>query len=216
MPIKSAIESASDAVSEHGLIVLGSVADNEGSLVLVGSAGSSIWPAFTQSREYLDGKADPMDRWSKRVGDQVAARLGAQALYPFGENPPLPFLRWAEAAGVSARSRLGMFIHKEFGLWHAYRFALRFGQAETPSQARFDLAQECVDCETVACLSACPVDAFSPEGLAVDTCREYLSTDLACGCMERGCLARRACPEAVAFTYQPAHARFHMEAFLGA
>ena len=34
-------------------------------LVLVGNIGSSYWPLFSQSTEYLDGAADPLDRWSR-------------------------------------------------------------------------------------------------------------------------------------------------------
>jgi len=218
------LDEVADAVAEHGLVVLGSFAGSDlaplelDSLVLVGAAGSAIWPGFVQSAEYLDRNPDPLDRWSRRIGDQVAAGLGARSLYPFDEDPPLPFLRWAAMAGSSAQSRLGMFIHDEFGLWHAYRFALGFSESvdQAPPNPRTGLSQTCIDCETVACLDACPVDAFAPDGFGADVCRDYLRADSTCDCMEGGCLARRACPEAVAFVYQPAHARFHMEAFVGA
>ena len=44
-------------------------------LVLVGNIGSSYWPIFSQSTEYLDGEADPLDRWSRRVANVIAAEL---------------------------------------------------------------------------------------------------------------------------------------------
>ena len=47
-------------------------------LVLVGNIGSSYWPIFSQSAEYLDGAADPLDRWSQRVANEIAAELAVQ------------------------------------------------------------------------------------------------------------------------------------------
>jgi hypothetical protein len=46
-------------------------------LALVGNIGSSYWPVFSQSREFLDGEADPLDRWSRRVAEAIAAELNA-------------------------------------------------------------------------------------------------------------------------------------------
>ena len=190
-------------------------------IVLIGAAGSSIWAAFGDSDEYHDGQADPLDRWSRRIGAEIAEKLGATALYPFEMDPPLPFLRWAAAAGRSAPSRIGMFIHDDYGLWHAYRFALAFDSGSSVGAAAAPpLSQLCVDCSSQACLSACPVDAFTygSEGSKFDVvaCRDYLFADPQCDCIAAGCLARRACPVATEFVYEPDHARFHMEAFVGA
>ena len=45
------------------------------SLALFGNAGSSIWEAFAASPEFEDKLPDPLDRWSKRVGDAWAIQL---------------------------------------------------------------------------------------------------------------------------------------------
>lgn len=41
-------------------------------LALVGNVGSSMWPHFSVSPEYRDGGLDPLDRWSRRIGDALA------------------------------------------------------------------------------------------------------------------------------------------------
>lgn len=97
-------------------------------VVLVGSIGGSLWPAFRASPEYGDGLPDALDRWSRRVLTAVAEALEAEMVFPFGGPPHYPFQRWAERAEPVAPSPLGLLIHPEHGLWHAYRGALLFAQ----------------------------------------------------------------------------------------
>ncbi|MDX1435083.1 MAG: ferredoxin, partial [Gammaproteobacteria bacterium] len=98
-----------------------------GTLVLVGVVGRGSWAAFEKAEESrLD--ANPLDRWSRRVVDSLAAELEAQALYPFGGPPFLPFVRWAQRAEPVHPSVIGPLIHPDFGLWHAYRGALAFAE----------------------------------------------------------------------------------------
>ncbi|MEX0808624.1 MAG: ferredoxin [Dongiaceae bacterium] len=183
-----------------------------GTLLLLGHAGRSMWPAFEASPEMSDGAPDPLDRWSRRLIDGLAQRFGATALYPFGGPPYLPFQRWARRAEPVAPSPLGIFIHPEYGLWHGYRGALAF-------QARWPLAPAdlrpvpCESCEARPCLHACPVDAFTPAGYAVADCRAHLDRSAGAPCRDGGCLARRACPVGREFGYDDAQARFHMRAF---
>lgn len=196
----------------HGLVIIAVLKE----LVLIGNAGSSIWHAFEASPEFADGRPDPMDRWSRRIGLAVAAELDAQAVFPFEGPPYPPFLEWAKSAGSAFPSPIAMFIHPDYGLWHAYRFALRLNVPFSDQPPADPARSPCLSCRDQPCLSACPVDAFSEASYHVDRCVGFLHADDTSDCTRRGCAARRACPVAKPFHYLPAQARFHMEAFLRA
>jgi hypothetical protein len=194
------------------------VADNQPArqLLLIGNGGSSLWPAFSHSPEYQDGVADPLDRWSARVGDQIAGKLGGRALFPFDGPPYAPFLSWAGKTGHVLPSRLSMSMHARFGLWHAYRFALALPDLQDDLAVESEFKSPCLSCEDEPCLKACPVGAFTNESYHVGQCMDYLVNDAQTACRELGCEARRACPEGNNFTYLPQHAKFHMDAFVAA
>ena len=207
----------SDRLSSFGLIVRGTTSEDSSTIVLVGSAGSEFWRIFTTSPEYTDGIDDPLDRWSRRIGDAVADEFAAKALYPFGGPPYEPFLRWAMRAEPAEPSRLGMLIHPEYGLWHAYRFALRLqtesAVRESPSASQSGI---CDRCDGKPCAAACPVDAFAGDAYNVAACTEYLRANAAAFCNRVGCIARRRCPQAIDRQYDDDHAAFHMQAFVRA
>ena len=52
------------------------------SLLMIGPAEPGFWDHFTQSPEWLDGSANPLDRWSRRVIGRLACDLGGKALFP--------------------------------------------------------------------------------------------------------------------------------------
>jgi ferredoxin len=182
-------------------------------LILVGFIGSENWPTFTTSPEATDGQPDPLDRWSTRVITAVAQSLGATPLFPFDGPPYLPFQRWAQKAEPVHPSPLGILIHPDWGLWHAYRGALAF--AERIDLPPPDLSPSpCDSCAGKPCLSACPVDAFSPAGYDVHACVIHIAASTGAECMSAGCLARRACPIGPDYRHNPAQAWFHQQAFL--
>ena len=76
-------------------------------LVLFGNAGSSSWESFSNSEEYADGAPDPLNRWSERIGNQMAAEFGGRAYFPFGGPPYQPFIRWASKAESLRSSKIG-------------------------------------------------------------------------------------------------------------
>jgi hypothetical protein len=193
----------------------GEGAFNAGTLVLVGFIGSENWPTFAASPEANDGQPNPLDRWSIRVITEVAHTLAATPLFPFGGPPFLPFQRWAQLAEPVHPSPLGILIHPDWGLWHAYRGALVFDE-------RIDLPEPdtrpspCDSCQDKPCLTACPVDAFTSEGFDVPACVGHISQPAGADCMTIGCRARRACPVGPEYRHVPAQAEFHQWAFLGA
>jgi len=180
-----------------------------GTVVIAGNAGPRMWQAFDAARA-----ANPttLDGWCERVLTDLAARLGARAVFPFA-RPYLPFQRWAMRAEACHPSPLGMLIHPDYGLWHGYRGALLFAAAFElpPRDAR---PSPCASCAGRPCLSACPVGAFSPKGYDVPACARHLAGSPEPDCMDIGCLARHACPIGRDYRYVPAQARFHMRAFL--
>ncbi len=213
-----------EAIDRVGLVPRGALrldgAERRGALaglatiVLIGMAGRRGWSAFAESAERRDGAPNPLDRWSRRVIEALAAECGGRALYPFDGPPYLPFQQWAMRAESVHVSPLGMLIHPEYGLWHSYRGALAF-EEPFPIPAVESRASPCAACATQPCLSNCPVGAFSSTGYDVAACAEHLRGE-GRECMARGCLARRACPIGAEFAPSEDQARFHMRAFLAA
>ena len=209
------------ALARHGLAAVGAFHPGEGdgapagvgTLVLVGGDGTRLWQAFTESAEFADDAPDPLDRWSRRVLEGVAAELGARALFPFGGPPYLPFQHWA-ARGEGARpSPVGMQVSPSRGLWLSYRGALGFaGWLASPAVAD---EHPCPTCPA-PCLSACPVDAFAGGTYDVGRCVAHITSAEGRGCREGGCLVRHACPAGRAATPPRAQCAFHMEAFIRA
>jgi len=184
-------------------------------IALLGLDRARGWMAFSASPEALDGGADPLDRWSRRVVDALAETLGARALYPFGGPPHWPFQRWAMRAEPVHASPLGLLIHPVDGLWRGYRGALVFAEAlATPPTPR--APSPCERCAGRPCLSACPVGAFSGAGYDVAACVAHLDRPAGRACATGGCLARRACPVGADRGHRPDQAAFHMAAFLAA
>ena len=69
--------------------------------------------------------ANPLDTWSREVIGAVAETFGARAVSP-SDRPYLPFQQWAMRAEGLRPSPLGILMHPQYGLWHAYRGALLF------------------------------------------------------------------------------------------
>jgi hypothetical protein len=184
-------------------------------LVLLGNAGPALWPAFAAAPESADGAPDPLNRWSARVIGALAEALDARPLFPFGGPPYRPFVAWAKRAERIAESPLGMLIHPEHGLWHAYRGALAFAEEIAPP-APDPRPRPCDGCAARPCLAACPVGAFTTAGYDVDACAAHVAAPAGADCLALGCRARHACPVGAARRYRPAQARFHMAAFLAA
>lgn len=184
-------------------------------VILIGNVGSELWERSGAEIAAL-GDPDPLDRWTREVIEPVAAAIGGLALYPFSGPPYWPFQRWAERAEGVRQSPIGVQIHPEFGLWHAYRAAILVREAI--ALPRRERGHPCDTCADRPCLSHCPVGAFSPAVYDVDSCVAHVVAvqNDAGSCSDIGCLARLACPVGAAWRYRPEHARFHMRAFVNA
>jgi len=189
--------------------------ESKPALVLVGNIGSSYWPVFSQSPEFLDGEAHPLDRWSRRVAEAIAAELPVEPVYPFEGPPYYPFQQWAQRAEALEQSPIGVMIHPDYGLWHSYRFALLGTEFEV-DQTQFPGASPCISCDAKPCLHRCPVDAFDANGYDVERCASYLRQTPQAECHSSGCLARYACPIAPDLSYVAEQGQFQLQAFLNA
>jgi hypothetical protein len=228
MPIDCAHDDLQAALSSHGLNLRGGFApvaadglpmlpngQAAASVWMVGVVGSTFWPHFKASPFFSDGQADPLDRWSRAIGEELAARLGGLALFPFDGPPYHPFQRWADRAEPTQPSRMMLRIHPDHGLWHAYRFALALPSlAPLARQPVLEVAAGlCASCSGQPCLQACPVGAYTGEAFLLQACADHLHSGQGTDCMQSGCLARRACPVAPDQRYVQDHAAFHMQAF---
>lgn len=185
------------------------------SVLLVGNAGPGMWTAFFDSAHARDGAPHPLNRWTCEHLDAIAEAIGGMALYPFDATPAWPFQQWAARCEPVHPSPLGLFIHPEYGLWHAYRAAIVLAEPMDLPAPR-PVASPCLTCAERPCLSRCPVGAFSTSGYDVPACARHLQSPAGADCLQGGCLARRACPVGADYQQLPAQNAFHMRAFLKA
>lgn len=214
------------ALAPHGVFLRGVVNFAEGeaapllsdrrvarSVVLLGNAGGSIWPAFQRWRGGLPdrGGENPLDRWSKAVIEPVAQHLGATAYFP-SDPPWQPFQQWAMRAEGLQPSPLGILIHPQYGLWHGYRGALGFDR-ELAATIPASQSHPCDHCPGKHCLSSCPANAILADGFQMVPCRTHLKTRQGeAGCLSTGCIARNACPVGTEHRYPVEQLHFHMAA----
>lgn len=210
------LETYSDKINtelrDFGLQVRGNaVALPNGALFLVGSVGDEFFQYFRASPEYATAE-NPLDQWSKRIIDNICDKLdNAEAIYPF-DLPSPPFQSWAMASDEVSQSPMGILIHNSYGLWHAYRGAIKISnlQAESPPQNPFS---PCDSCDDKPCLSACPVGAFESHKYDTKACFSHLDSGESQSCFGSACLARRACPVATEKAYAPEVSQFFMTSF---
>lgn len=184
-------------------------------LLMIGSTGPSLWPTFSQSPEFLDGSPNPMDRYTRRILNQIASKNGFDPVFPFDGPPYHPFQQWALKCGGFSQSPLGPLTHQDYGPWLGFRAAFLSGNSLKISPPISSPNGPCDTCHDKPCLNACPVSAISLEtGYDVPRCQAHLRSDQTAACWS-GCLARHACPFGQDHRQSADNARFHMESFVG-
>jgi ferredoxin len=223
--VRGMIEEITAALGANGLILRGGFVfpDNEDgphgasgaparSVLLFGQAGAAPWPHFLRWRErQLQTLTNPLDSWSRQVIGDVADTFGARAVSP-SDKPYLPFQQWAMRAEGLKPSPLGILMHPQYGLWHAYRGALLF-EEEIALPAAGETIHLCDACVEKPCLKSCPVDAYSTEGFAYQACLAHVRGANGGPCRDGGCLDRNACPYGTSYRYPPDIQAFHMASF---
>ncbi len=195
----------------HGLIIMGALYPESGTLVLLGT-GDGFWEIFSASDEYADGQCDPLDRWSKRVIGTMAAERGAECHFPSDGPPYPPFISWALESGRFHTSPINMMVHDEAGLMISLRGALH-----VPEKLAIPVpgaASPCTSCKPQPCRASCPVDAFAKGVYDVDGCRNQIGGQDETECLSRGCAARRACPVSQGYGRLEEQSSYHMRVFL--
>lgn len=185
-------------------------------VVVVGNIGGAMWPQFRAGARPVP---DPLDDWTRRVLVPVAERFGAAYVHP-SDEPFVPMQRWARRADDVFESPIGLLIHPDHGLWHAYRGALLFAEPVVGLPPVGRRSSPCDGCADRPCRTACPVGAFVTDGARLVSydhvrCREHVVSGAGPQCASAGCAARRACPVNADGAYGPEQMAHHMRAFAG-
>ena len=201
----------SPKVNPHGLFVMGHIAKADHTLALIG-ADSGFWDHFKGDAEYSGGQPDPIDRWSKRIINQIASDLQGTAVFPSDGPPYAPFIAWATQSGRFWQSPTGMLVHDTAGLMVSIRGAIKVPLISKQQQ---EVSNPCESCVERPCATACPVSALSVDHFYdVPTCKTHLATEVGLDCMAGGCLVRQICPISQSFNRPTAQSAFHMKAFM--
>jgi len=188
------------------------------SVYVVGSGGSDFYRA---ARSGSPNAAHPLDEFLERhlsVATHKLAEKGhaSRALFYWQrllerENSTAQFADFvslAEAAGLGARSRLGLLLHPVFGPWFAIRAVILSEQPFRLESPTPELESPCSTC-SAPCVAACPGKAVTESEFSLERCSQTRHETPQCA--ER-CDARLACPVGATHRYSPEALSHHMTA----
>ena len=178
-------------------------------ILVFGSGGGRLWDSLladlTANPRHLGDEEHPLDAFVRRQVAFADAALGPVHRRWFfasaNADVHLDFRLLADLAGLGGRSRLGLLLNPDYGVWLGLRAAC-FIAAPVPFSAPA-VADPCVGCPA-PCLDACPGEAFLAGHWNVDRCSAFHAVSTRCA---SSCDARRACPVAP-------HARYGDDEFL--
>ncbi|MFT4974576.1 MAG: hypothetical protein ACI8S6_000459 [Myxococcota bacterium] len=181
------------------------------SVVVFASGGRALWEAFVADAQANPGHLTDHDH---PFDDFVARAIRA------ADPDPPPSRRWircaaepeafldfrplALGAGLGWRSKTGLLLNPEHGLWLGMRAACLTTEV-LPQQAALSGEGPCGDCPGY-CADACPGGAF-PEGrLQIRACAAFNVASEVC---HGRCDARLACPEGAVHRHGPLQHHYH-------
>ncbi len=171
------------------------------SLVLLGSGGTSLWTHLDQPIKSSD---NPVDTYVRQNIESCFGDIPHKILYP-GPHP-IPLIALGKLAKWHRESPLGLGIHREFGLWSAYR-AVILCHGVAAADEGTDFQHPCETCTDTPCISACPAGAVSTSGFDPVACSSFRVTPQS-PCQKK-CLARLACPVGQAHQYSEEQQAYH-------
>jgi len=183
------------------------------SILVFGSGGPALWEALLAdlraNPRHLADEPHPLDAFVRRAVAAADAALGDVPRRWFfaaaDAELHLDFRALADLAGLGGKSRLGLLLHPEYGLWLGLRAALFLG-APLPISPRA-AADPCVGCPA-PCITACPGNAFVDGLWNVDRCSAFHSASTLCAA---SCAARSACVRAPEHRYGPDELLYHYD-----
>ncbi len=202
----SVLDTAAAAEVAPGLAPL---AGDWPTLVLIGSAGKTLWQSMTAARAFEP--LDPVDEYCEEAlfdfCEDLEPHVETRILWPDpNAAAAVPITRLGELAGWSHRSPLGLGIHPTFGLWFAYRGVVLL-DARVPPTPHPPTPSPCASCADRPCVAACPPGAIGgPKGLDVAACSKERNDSPPCA---SACIARAACPIAAEHRYSPEQMAHH-------
>lgn len=200
-------EAIRQAAQSFHLTPLGGFQSDGYTTVLLAPLEPGFWSHVSQDPQFSG--SDPLDRWSAWAVTEIAAQMGARAVFPFGGPPFQPFISWALQSGACWQSPVGLLVHKQAGLLVSYRGALIFDLlVDLPEPS----ASPCDTCDDKPCLTACPVGALGANGYDVPRCKDHIPSDPVCAA---GCRVRLSCPVSQSYPRAAEQTAFHMAAFMG-
>ena len=175
-------------------------------LVLIGHGGKTLWRALAESRGAA--KEDPIDHFTVDVIsnwlNRFHANIHSQVIYPTSKD--IDLITLGELAGWHHDSPFKSGINNIWGPWFAYRAVILADShfAITPPQKA---PSPCTTCSEKICISSCPAEACSEQGLDINKCIRYRRTpNSKCA---KTCLARISCPVQVQHQYTETQLDFH-------
>ena len=177
-------------------------------MLMIGPKEPFFWKIFTESREYVDGEIDPLDRWSERILSSIAKEHRIKTYFPFDKDKNWPFYSWALECDEINSSPIKLLVHNEKGLFISFRGALGLNHKILPDRQPTAV---CIGCSK-PCENSCPIEAVNSKGYNAKKCIEYISKSKNKECLS-GCLVRKSCP--YGSNLQPSNqSLFHMNSFL--
>ena len=86
-------------------------------ILLIGPNEPNFWSIFIKSEEFNDKEPHPLDRWSRRLLEEIVVKEKVTAYFPFDEKNIWPFYSWALECSEISASPVKLLVHNEKGLF---------------------------------------------------------------------------------------------------